>query len=49
MIEAVPIPHPLPEALVGLIAQRFRVIGEPMRIRILDTLRDEPLTVNELA
>jgi DNA-binding transcriptional ArsR family regulator len=43
------IPHPLPEALVELIAQRFRVIGEPMRIRVLDALRDGPLTINELA
>ena len=43
------VPHPLPEALVDLVAQRFRVIGEPMRIRILDALRDEPLTINELA
>jgi DNA-binding transcriptional ArsR family regulator len=42
------VPHPLPDALVELIAQRFRVIGEPMRIRLLDTLRDGPLTVNEL-
>jgi DNA-binding transcriptional ArsR family regulator len=42
------IPHPLPEALVELIAQRFRVIGEPMRIRLLDALRDGPLTINEL-
>ena len=29
--------------------QRFRAIGEPMRIRLLDALRDGPLTVNELA
>jgi DNA-binding transcriptional ArsR family regulator len=42
------IPHPLPEPLVELIAQRFRVIGEPMRIRLLDVLRDGPMTVNEL-
>jgi DNA-binding transcriptional ArsR family regulator len=42
------IPHPLPEALVELIAQRFRVIGEPMRIRLLDALRDGPMTINEL-
>jgi DNA-binding transcriptional ArsR family regulator len=34
---------------VELIAQRFRVIGEPMRIRLLDALRDGPLTINELA
>jgi DNA-binding transcriptional ArsR family regulator len=48
MTETAPIPHPLPEALVELIAQRFRVIGEPMRIRLLDELRDGPLTINEL-
>jgi DNA-binding transcriptional ArsR family regulator len=44
----VPTPHPLPQQLVELIAQRFRVIGEPMRIRILDHLRDGPTTVGEL-
>ncbi len=42
------IPHPLPAPLVDLIAQRFRVIGEPMRIRVLDALRDGPMTVTEL-
>jgi DNA-binding transcriptional ArsR family regulator len=44
-----PVPHPLPVALVELIAQRFRVIGEPMRIRLLDALRDGPMTINELS
>ena len=34
------LPHPLPEVLVELIARRFHVIGEPMRIRLLDHLRD---------
>ena len=48
MTESVSIPHPLPEALVELIAQRFRVIGEPMRIRLLDALRDGPMTIAEL-
>jgi DNA-binding transcriptional ArsR family regulator len=42
------IPHPLPDALVELIAQRFRVLGEPMRIRLLDRLRDGEATVTEL-
>jgi DNA-binding transcriptional ArsR family regulator len=42
------IPHPLPLALVELIAQRFRVIGEPMRIRLLDHLRNGDATVGEL-
>jgi len=40
--------HLLPEPLVELIAQRFRVIGEPMRIRLLDRLRDGDATVGEL-
>lgn len=42
------IPHPLPEPLVDLIARRFRVLGEPTRIRLLDLLREEEATVNEL-
>lgn len=42
------LPHPLPEALVELIAERFRVIGEPMRIKLLDRLRQGPATVSEL-
>ena len=33
------IPHPLSEPLVDLIARRFRVLGEPTRIRLLDLLR----------
>jgi len=41
-------PHPLPAALVELIAERFRVLGEPMRIRLLDALREGPATVGEL-
>jgi DNA-binding transcriptional ArsR family regulator len=46
--ELTSVPHPLPAPLVEVIAQRFRVIGEPMRIRLLDALRDGPLTINEL-
>jgi DNA-binding transcriptional ArsR family regulator len=41
-------PHPLPDQLIELIAQRFRVLGEPLRIRLLDALRDGGLTVGEL-
>lgn len=40
--------HPLPEPLVELVAQRFRVLGEPMRIRLLDRLYDGPASVTEL-
>ena len=42
------VPHPLPDQLAELIAQRFRLLGEPMRIRLLDALRDGDATVGEL-
>ncbi len=42
------LPHPLPDPLVELIAKRFRVIGEPMRIRLLDRLREGEASVHEL-
>jgi DNA-binding transcriptional ArsR family regulator len=35
-------------ALAELIAERFRVLGDPTRIRLLDALRDGPATVGEL-
>jgi DNA-binding transcriptional ArsR family regulator len=44
----VSLPNPLPDPLVELIARRFRVIGEPMRIRLLDRLRNSEASVNEL-
>ena len=40
--------HPLPAPLVELIAERFRVLGEPMRIRLLDALRDGAASVGDL-
>jgi DNA-binding transcriptional ArsR family regulator len=43
------LPHPLPDDLVELIARRFRVLGEPSRIRLLDQLRGGERSVNELA
>jgi DNA-binding transcriptional ArsR family regulator len=42
------VPHPLPEPLVDLLAQRFRVLGEPMRIKLLDHLREGGASVGEL-
>jgi DNA-binding transcriptional ArsR family regulator len=48
MDELKPASHrPQPE-LVELIAERFRVLGEPMRIRLLDALRDAPASVGQL-
>lgn len=40
--------YPLPEPLVELIAERFRVLGEPMRIRILERLRNGETSVQAL-
>lgn len=42
------LPHPLPDLLVEQIARRFRVIGEPTRIRLLDRLREGEASVQEL-
>lgn len=40
-------PEMSPEAFEA-IAQRFRVLGDPLRLRILHNLRDTELTVSEL-
>ena len=48
MARFLPSPHPLPEPLIELVAQRFRVLGEPMRIKLLDRLREGDATVGEL-
>jgi DNA-binding transcriptional ArsR family regulator len=34
--------------MIELVAQRFRVLGEPMRIKLLDRLREGDATVTEL-
>jgi DNA-binding transcriptional ArsR family regulator len=47
-MDAYEIPHPLPAALAELIAERFRVLAEPTRIRLLDSLRAGPASVGEL-
>ncbi|GAC1523540.1 MAG: metalloregulator ArsR/SmtB family transcription factor [Thermoleophilaceae bacterium] len=41
-------PNSLPDDLIELIARSFRVLGEPMRIKLLDHLREHPATVGEL-
>ena len=43
-----PLVHPLPAPLVERIAERFRVLGEPMRIRLLDRLREGEASVQAL-
>jgi DNA-binding transcriptional ArsR family regulator len=34
--------------MIELVAQRFRVLGEPMRIKLLDRLRQSDANVSEL-
>ena len=48
MTKTIGTPHPLPDPLIDLVAQRFRVLGEPMRIKLLDRLRESDATVGEL-
>jgi DNA-binding transcriptional ArsR family regulator len=43
-----PVAHPLADDVVELIAERFRTLGEPTRIKLLDRLRDGEATVLEL-
>lgn len=43
------LPHPLTEELAELIARRFRALADPLRVRLLDLLRDGELSVSELA
>ena len=43
------IPHPLPADLAELIARRFHVSSDPLRVRILDLLRDGELSVTAIA
>jgi ArsR family transcriptional regulator len=43
-----PVAQPLPDDLVELIAERFRALAEPTRIKLLDRLREREATVLEL-
>ena len=44
-----PLPHPVNDELAELIAQRFRALGAPLRVRIVDLLRDQELSVGTVA
>lgn len=43
------LPTPLPPELIELITARFKLLSEPMRIRILDQLREGEQSVGGLA
>lgn len=47
-MRAMDLPSPLPPPLVDLIADRFKALSDPTRIRILDRLRGAELSVSEL-
>ena len=40
--------HPLTPELLELVAERFKALGEPARLGILNALRDREMTVSEL-
>jgi DNA-binding transcriptional ArsR family regulator len=48
MASNVQVPHPLPAPLVERVAERFRVLGEPMRIRLLEAMREDEMSVRDL-
>jgi DNA-binding transcriptional ArsR family regulator len=47
-VTEIPHDHPLPDEVVELIARRLRVIADPTRIKLLDRLRANEATVQEL-
>ena len=42
------LPHPLPTDLADSVADRFRLLSEPTRLRLLDLLRDGERSVGQL-
>ena len=42
------LPHPLPADLADSLAERFRLLSEPTRLRLLDLLRDGERSVGQL-
>jgi DNA-binding transcriptional ArsR family regulator len=43
------LPQPLTDDAAELIAERFRLLSEPMRVRLIDRLREGEASVHELA
>src|SRR5260370_16633551 len=42
-------PRPNPDPLIELVAQRLRLLGQPLRVKLIDNLRDGAATVQQLA
>jgi DNA-binding transcriptional ArsR family regulator len=45
----VSLPHPLPSDVARTVAERFRLLGDPTRLLLVDLLRDGEQTVGALA
>jgi len=43
------VPHPLPPDVAASLADRFRLLAEPTRLRLLDLLRDGERSVGSIA
>jgi DNA-binding transcriptional ArsR family regulator len=43
-----PLSHPLPDPVVDLVARRFRALGDPIRIRLVEHLREGEASMGEL-
>ncbi|MDX6533376.1 MAG: hypothetical protein QOF68_1120 [Gaiellales bacterium] len=43
------LPHPLPTEVAQSVAERFRLLGDPTRLRLVDLLRDGERTVGALS
>jgi DNA-binding transcriptional ArsR family regulator len=43
------LPHPLPIEYARTVADRFRLLGDPTRLRLMDLLRDGERSVGSLA
>ena len=43
------LPHPLPAEYARTVADRFRLLGDPSRLMLMDLLRDGERTVGSLA
>ncbi len=48
MTGSVRLTHPVSDQLLEMIARQFRVLGEPMRLKLLDALRERDATVQDL-
>jgi DNA-binding transcriptional ArsR family regulator len=49
MVDGMAMPSPLPPDLAEMIASRFKLLGEPMRLRIIDRVRTGESGVGALA